>query len=109
MEGSAPRGTGGAFYVLAAGLAVTAVYNLSTGQRPTTTVPGLIISILSMAAMWGLLSAKPRVGRALDSAPILAAANCTLACIYVSAVLLGASLVYQVMGIGFVDSLGPQA
>ncbi len=106
LEGSALRITGGAFYVLAAGLAITAAYNLSTGQRPTTTVPGLIISILSMAAMWGLITAKRRVGRALHSAPILADANCTLACIYMSAVLLASSLIYQVTGFGFVDSLG---
>ncbi len=69
-------------------------------------MPGLVISLISIAAMWLLVSAKRRVGRALDSAPILADANCTLVCIYMSLVLLAASLIYQFTGFGFVDSLG---
>jgi len=46
------------------------------------------------------------VGHALKSAPILADANCTMVCIYMSLVLLAASLIYQFTGFGFVDSLG---
>jgi divalent metal cation (Fe/Co/Zn/Cd) transporter len=56
--------------------------------------------------MWALVSAKRRVGRTLNSAPILADANCTLVCIYMSFVLLVSSLVYELTGFGFVDSLG---
>ena len=56
--------------------------------------------------MWALVAAKRKVGRALDSAPILADANCTLVCIYMSLVLLAASFIYQLTGFGFVDSLG---
>ncbi len=106
FEKTALRITGTSFYVLAAGLAVTAALNLFTGHKPETTLPGLIISIISIATMWALLSAKRRVGRALNSAPILADANCTLVCIYMSLVLLAASLIYQLTGFGFVDSLG---
>jgi divalent metal cation (Fe/Co/Zn/Cd) transporter len=106
FERTALRITGTAFYLLAAGLAITAVYNLSRGHQPTTTLPGLIISLVSIAIMWALVSGKRKVGRALDSSPILADANCTLVCIYMSLVLLAASLVYQLTGIGFVDSLG---
>ena len=53
-----------------------------------------------------LVAAKIRVGQRLNSSPILADANCTKVCIYMSVVLLAASLVYQVTGIGFIDSLG---
>lgn len=106
FERGALRVTGSAFYLLAAGLAATAIYNLATAHRPTSTVPGLVISVLSMAVMWALVLGKRRVGKALSSAPILADANCTLICIYMSAVLLAASLVYQFTGFGFVDSLG---
>jgi divalent metal cation (Fe/Co/Zn/Cd) transporter len=106
FERTALRVTGSAFYLLAVGLAVTAAYNLLTAHKPTTTVPGLIISIISIAIMWALVRGKRTVGRALDSAPILADANCTLVCIYMSLVLLAASLVYQLTGFGFVDSLG---
>ena len=106
FERTALRVTGAAFYLLAVGLAVTAVYNLFTAHKPTTTLPGLIISLISIAMMWALVQGKRRVGRALNSAPILADANCTLVCIYMSIVLLIASVTYQLTGFGFVDSLG---
>ncbi len=106
FEQTALRITGSSFYLLGVGLAATAVYNLLTAHRPTTTLPGLIISLLSIAVMWALVQGKRRVGRALDSAPILADANCTLVCIYMSLVLLAASLVYRFTGFGLVDSLG---
>ncbi len=106
FERTALRITGLSFYVLAAGLAVTSIYNLVTAHKPTTTVPGLIISIISIGAMWALVRGKRRVGHALNSSPILADANCTVVCIYMSLVLLAASLVYQVTGFGLVDSLG---
>ena len=83
-----------------------AVYNLAKGHEPATTVPGFVIAAASIAIMWALVKAKRRVGRALRSQPILADANCTLACIYMSLVLFASSLFYQFTGIGFADSLG---
>ena len=56
--------------------------------------------------MLGLVAAKRKVGRALDSAPILADANCTMVCVYMSVVLLVSSLVYELTGFGLIDSLG---
>lgn len=106
FEQTALRITGTAFYILAAGLILTIVVNLVTGHKPETTVPGAIISTISIAVMWWLVAAKRRVGRALQSAPILADANCTMTCVYMSIVLLVASLVYHLTGFGFVDSLG---
>jgi divalent metal cation (Fe/Co/Zn/Cd) transporter len=106
FERTALRVTGTSFYLLAVGLAATAAYNLLTAHRPSTTLPGLVISLISIAIMWLLVSGKRRTGRALNSSPILADANCTLVCIYMSLVLLGASLVYLLTGFGFVDSLG---
>jgi divalent metal cation (Fe/Co/Zn/Cd) transporter len=106
FERTALRVTGAAFYLLAAGLAVTAFYNLLTAHKPTTTLPGLIIALVSIAVMWALVASKRKVGRTLNSAPILADANCTLVCIYMSVVLLAASLIYHLTGFGFVDSLG---
>lgn len=106
FERTALRVTGTAFYLLAVGLAATAIYNFFTGHKPETTLPGLVISVISIAVMWALVMAKRRVGRALNSAPILADANCTLVCIYMSVALLVSSLVYQFTGFGFIDSLG---
>ena len=106
FERTALRITGTSFYLLAAGLAATAIYNLFTAHKPTTTLPGLVISLISITVMWMLVMAKRRVGHALNSSPILADANCTMVCIYMSVVLLAASLIYQFTGFGFVDSLG---
>jgi len=106
FERTALRITGASFYLLAAGLGATAVYNLFTAHKPTTTLPGFVISLISIAAMWILLLGKRKVGRALNSAPILADANCTLVCIYMSLVLLASSIIYQFTGFGFIDSLG---
>ncbi len=106
FEKSALRITGISFYILVVGLAVTAVYNLFTAHKPQTTIPGLIISLVSIAVMWALVTGKRKVGRALNSEPILSDANCTMVCIYMSVVLLVSSLIYQLTGFGFVDSIG---
>jgi predicted Co/Zn/Cd cation transporter (cation efflux family) len=106
FERRALRLTGFSFYLLAAGLGATAIWNLVSGHKPDASLPGLVISLVSILVMWLLVWAKRRVGRRLASAPILADANCTLVCIYMSLVLLAASLVYRLTGIGFIDSLG---
>jgi len=106
FEITALRITGTSFYILAAGLGVTALFNIIIGHKPETTLPGLIISIISIAMMWALVAGKRKVGRELNSMPILADANCTLVCVYMSVVLLISSLVYELTGFGFVDSLG---
>jgi divalent metal cation (Fe/Co/Zn/Cd) transporter len=106
FEKTALRITGTSFYLLAAGLALTAGVNLVTGHKPSTTLPGVIIALISIATMWALVTGKRIVGRALNSAPILADANCTMICIYMSVVLLASSFIYQLTGFGWVDSLG---
>src|SRR5919106_5336254 len=106
FERTALRVTGTSFYLLAGGLGATAIYNLFTAHKPETTLPGLIISVISIAAMWALVTGKRKVGRALDSSPILADANCPMVCIYMSMVLLASSLIYAWTGLGFVDSIG---
>ncbi len=106
FEKTALRITGTSFYILAVGLGVTATYNIFTRHKPVTTLPGLIISVISIAVMWFLVAGKRKVGRVLNSPPILADANCTLVCIYMSVVLLVSSLIYELTGLGFIDSLG---
>lgn len=106
FEQAALRVTGMAFYLLAAALGVTAVYNLATGQKPETTFWGVVVSLVSLAVMWALIVVKVRVGRALNSSAIVADARCTQVCMYMSGVLLCSSLLYTLSSIGFVDSLG---
>ncbi len=106
FEKTALRITGASFYLLAAGLGASAVYNLFTAHKPQTTLPGVIISTISIAVMWVLVVGKRKAGRALNSLPILADANCTLVCIYMSLILLASSFVYELTGFGFIDSIG---
>lgn len=106
FEISALRITGISFYLLTAGLVVTAVLNLVTGAKPDTAVSGLIISLISLSVMVFLYRAKMNVGRRLNSDPIIADAKCTKTCIYMSLVLLGSSLIYTLTGFGFIDTIG---
>ncbi len=106
FEITALRITGVSFYILAVGLGATVIVNLISGHKPETTLAGLIIAIISIATMWLLIRAKRDVGGKLNSAPILADANCTLVCLYMSVALLVSSAVYELTGFGFVDSLG---
>jgi divalent metal cation (Fe/Co/Zn/Cd) transporter len=106
FERTALRVTGTSFYLLAIGLGITAIYNLFTAHKPETTLPGLIISIVSIAVMWLLMLGKRKVGQTLNSSPILADANCTMVCVYMSLILLASSLIYELPGFGFVDSIG---
>jgi len=98
--------TGAAFYVLTAGLAVTALVDLYRGHRPESTSWGIAISLVSILSMWFLIRAKLKVGKELNSPAILADAACTRACLQLSIVLLIASAGYKLTGIGGLDSLG---
>jgi len=106
FERRALRITGTAFYILAAGLLAGAAFTVSTGARPETTVPGIVVSAISLLTMWFLLRAKLRVGHALASEAIIADANCTRSCFYLSFVLLASSLLYELFGIAWFDALG---
>ena len=106
FEQRALRITGAAFYLLSAGLVLTAAVNIYEQHRPETTLPGVVISGLSISFMWYLIHHKTRVGTALNSPAILADAACSRACVYLSLVLLAASLGYELTGIGCLDALG---
>lgn len=106
FEVTALRVTGVAFFLLAAGLTAGGALSLVTGSTPRTTVPGLVISGVSLLTMWLLVRVKLRVGTALESEAIIADAHCTRACFRLSLVLLASSGVYALTGWGFVDALG---
>jgi divalent metal cation (Fe/Co/Zn/Cd) transporter len=106
FEKRALRITGTAFYILAAGLVITAGINLYQGHRPETTFWGIVIAAISIFTMWALVSFKVKVGRQLNSEAILEDANCTKACVYLSFTLLLASAGFELTGIGGIDSIG---
>ncbi|MFD2518745.1 cation transporter [Salinimicrobium flavum] len=106
FEKTALKITGTAFYILVVGLVSSSLYNIWTGHTPETTFWGVVISLLSIVIMGGLVWGKRLAGNQLNSDPILADANCTMVCLYMSVVLLLSSGIYELTGIGFIDSLG---
>lgn len=105
-ETAALRVTGTAFYLLSAGLSAGIILNLITNHRPVTTLWGVVISLISIGVMLWLVVAKKNVGRKLNSAPLIADANCSRVCIYMSVVLLLSSLVYELTGFQYADIIG---
>ncbi|MFP4071806.1 MAG: cation transporter [Desulfovibrionales bacterium] len=106
FERLALRITGGAFYLLFLSIAATSAVNLLQGHQPETTFWGIVIASISILTMWLLILFKMKVGRALDSQAIIADAHCTRACLSLSVVLLAASLLYELTGVGGFDALG---
>ena len=105
-EKTALRITGFAFYILTVGLIFISILNLYRGHKPETTFWGIVVAVISIFTMWALIHYKNRVGRQLNSEAILEDANCTKACLYLSFVLLLASIGYEFTGIGGIDSAG---
>lgn len=106
FERRALRITGAAFYLLTAGLALTAMISLYQQHKPETTLWGIAVSLGSVSFMWYLIRQKTRVGNQLGSNAILADAACSRACLYLSLVLMVSSVGYELTGIGSLDALG---
>lgn len=106
FEKTALKVTGTAFYMLTAGLVATALINLYTGHKPETTFWGIVVASISILSMWLLIHYKMKIGKQFNSQALIADANCTKACMYLSVALLVASIGYELTGIGLLDSLG---
>ena len=98
--------TGTAFYLLAVGLLAGIIINVVNHQKPETTFWGVVISLVSIVVMVWLMNAKKKIGKQLNSEPILSDANCTKVCVYMSVVLLVSSLIYQFTGFIYADMIG---
>ena len=106
FEINALRITGTSFLLLSAGLLAGIFFNIINQNKPVTTIWGVIISVVSIVVMIWLLRAKRSVGRKLDSDAIIADANCTRVCVYMSLVLLISSLIYELTGFAYADAIG---
>ncbi len=106
FEKRALRVTGLSFYILVFILIITSIYKIITHEEPTTTVSGIIISLISILIMYVLVHWKTKAGKALNSDAILADAECTKICIYMSVVLLISSAIYQLFKLPYTDSIG---
>ncbi|MBA3649708.1 MAG: cation transporter [Chitinophagales bacterium] len=106
FESTALRITGFGFYILVAGLIASGFYNSYTGHKPETTFSGIIIAFASIIFMLSLIYGKIKVGRQLNSDAILADAECTKVCIYMSLVLLAGSSIYAWTKFTYIDTVG---
>lgn len=106
FERTALKITGSGFYILTAGLVVAGIINLVNGNRPETTLIGIIISLISILTMYLLIRFKLKVGKKIKSDAIIADANCTKTCFYLSIILLISSLTYEIFKIGYIDIAG---
>ena len=106
FERRALRITAASFFILAAGLVAGSIMSAVYRIEPETTIPGVVISAISISAMWALYAGKMRVGTRLDSAPIIADARCTKTCFYLSFILLASSGLYELFRISYLDIAG---
>ncbi len=106
FEVTALKITGWSFYFLSAGLLITAILSIISGQQPESTFWGVIISVVSIAAMVVLIHYKRSVGKALDSKAIIADAQCNVVCVYMSITLLASSFLYEFFALPYVDAAG---
>lgn len=89
------KGIGFLFIILAIFMFITSGYNLLNGFAPETTIPGVIISLISLLVMFFLYEAKVKAGNHLNSSTVLKDADCTMACIKLSAILFVGSIIYE--------------
>lgn len=106
FEITALKITGTAFYILSVGLLFGIIINIINHHKPETTIWGVVISLVSIAVMVWLMNAKKKVGKQLNSEPIIADSNCTKICVYMSVVLLASSLIYELTGFAYIDVIG---
>lgn len=106
FERTALKVTGTSFYILVAALLVSALIVLYSGHKPLTTFWGVVISLISIMVMLFLIYGKIKTGKQLQSDAILADANCTKVCIYMSCILLASSGIYELTGFAYADALG---
>jgi len=106
FERTALHITGTSFFLLTAGLIAGSVINIIQNNKPESTIPGIIISTISILTMYFLMRYKLKVGKALKSEAIISDAHCTRTCFYLSIILLLSSGLYEIFNIGYIDILG---
>lgn len=106
FEKTALKITGTAFYLLTAGLIIGSVLNLINNVKPETTIPGIIIALISILTMYWLMTSKLKIGKAMQSDAVIADANCTKTCFYLSFILLASSGLYELFNLMYFDIIG---
>jgi Cation efflux family len=95
LEKYATFGIGLLFIILAATTFATSSVALSNHQHPDTALPMLIISASALGLMIVIWLPKVYLSKRLNSSAMKAEADCSLACIMLTLVLLGGSIIYR--------------
>jgi divalent metal cation (Fe/Co/Zn/Cd) transporter len=102
-ERLALRIVGACFVALAVYIGYESVTDLIQRNEPESSLPGIILAIVSLVVMPLLSRAKRRVGNKLASAAMHADARQTEFCTYLSAILLGGLLLNSLFGLWWAD------
>ncbi len=94
QERTATRWISAFFLVLAAATTLGAGAQLVAGGHPGSTLPSVVVSLVSLGMMGFLWRAKRSAALALNSRTLEMDAACSLACIQLSGVLLAGSLLF---------------
>ena len=94
------------FYVLAAGIIGATIFILDAGYQPETTISGIFIGMVSLPVMSALLFGELKVGMRLRSEVIVAEANRTKVCIYMTIVLFASCAIYEATELLYIDLIG---
>lgn len=103
VEERAERFVGVAFLLLAAFVAFEAVRSLLNEEAPLASPIGIALTALSIVVMLWLARAKKRTGEALGSRALVADAQQTYACWYLSVVTLAGLVLNAVFGLWWAD------
>ena len=95
-ERRATQGIGVLMGLLGVGMAIGGLAAVVSGSHPATTVPGVVVAVLSLLFMAFLWRAKVRTADELGSRTVKADAACSRACMQLSVVLLAGSALYAV-------------
>jgi divalent metal cation (Fe/Co/Zn/Cd) transporter len=102
-ERLALRIVGACFVALAIYVSYESITDLIQRNQPESSLPGIILAIVSLVVMPLLSRAKRRVGNELASAAMHADAKQTEFCTYLSAILLGGLLLNSLFGLWWAD------
>ncbi|HEX4720727.1 MAG TPA: cation transporter [Thermoleophilaceae bacterium] len=104
-ERSAQQLIAASFVVLAAYIGVEAIRDLLGGHHPDASWVGIVLSVVTLAAMPPLAAAKRKVGEQLGSSATTSESRQTMLCAYLSAALLVGLLANAVAGWWWADPL----
>ncbi len=102
-EARAHKAVAVTFFLLAPYIAYDAVYTLAAADKPSTSRPGIALSVASLIVMPQLGRAKRRLGAALDSGATAGEGTQNLLCAYLAAAVLTGLLANTMFGAWWLD------